>query len=281
VTDEADSLVEALRQAKRDLDADAPATSSKTFNRARDLVELGLGDDAGDVDAAEAAIHRRLRVVGADVRQGRTTSFRDPQRAIDTIRDGMRRAEGISERPAYFRDHQSELRPPLTGGSVSRRRHRVWAAAAAVLALALTAGLVASRTVPRQAPDIARSRGPQLVSPGTAQQAGAGGGRATACYPGSPEVNVTPSEGPVTTPLTISGTGFCPNGSVDVIISGHVMGTADVDSFGYFTITLPIPDQSVFAQFPGQPFDIHGVEYDDLGRFRGGSVNSGTYTITG
>jgi hypothetical protein len=99
---------------------------------------------------------------------------------------------------------------------------------------------------------------------------------------GRPELTLSPTQGSVETEITVSGTGFIPNGIVEIVFHADHMGEVQTDCHGAFTATLAIPQKDFYRNFPNQSFDVHTTELTSGGQYQGnGDFNGAQFHVTG
>lgn len=84
----------------------------------------------------------------------------------------------------------------------------------------------------------------------------------------APELAVSPSRGPVTTAIQVSGVGFVGNGKVELYFHADYMGEARTDCAGTFAVTVTIPNQDDYQKSPGQK-TISTTQRDGAGGYVG------------
>ncbi|MGH9281228.1 MAG: TIR domain-containing protein [Acidimicrobiales bacterium] len=70
--------------------------------------------------------------------------------------------------------------------------------------------------------------------------------------PGNPAVTISPDSGPPGTQVTVTGTGFGANETVDVRFHASEVGTTQADAAGAFSLVVTVPN----TPFRNQQFDI-------------------------
>jgi hypothetical protein len=166
--------------------------------------------------------------------------------------------------------------PPHSVAPGRARQSWIGVVLAVVLAILVTGMAVSVSRATDTAPTSNRPLGvARLPIPGL------GGGDRTGCSKTGPStLTVSPSSGPVSTPLTLTGTGFIPNGRVEIHFHVPVIAQANTDCSGSFTVTAPIPDPNFFSRFPDQQFDLTTTEWTTGGDYAGNGSSAGFY-VTG